>query len=244
LIEKFIPGVEATFTVMSDGTHALQLATAEDNKRLLAGDKGDNTGGTGALSPSSVLTLEQNRQIMQEIVIPVIEGMKQEGIPFVGFLYVGVMIDPDGKIWVIEFNVRFGDPEAEVVLMRLKGSLVELIQLALSKTWDNVYLRWDDRPALGVVVMAKGYPDAPRKGDVVTVLPLPDVDYAHFFWGGVKMVGDQFVTDGGRVGIAVALGSDLEEAQTAAYELARKVHFSDMYFRTDIGNRALARLAK
>lgn len=238
LIEEFIRGEETSFIVMCDGTHVVPLATSQDHKRLLDHDEGPMTGGMGAISPAPIVTPALHARIMNEIVDPTITGMRAKGTPFAGFLYVGLMIDADGNPWVLEFNVRLGDPEASPILFRLKSSLVDLVNHALAGTLDQAVVEWDERAAVGIVVAAAGYPDSPRKGDVISGLPIPSSD-CHFFFGGVKLVDDHFVTDGGRVGTMTALSLGLDQAQHLAYVLADEIEFDGKQMRRDIGDRAL-----
>jgi len=238
VIEDFLQGEEASFIVMSDGRHALALATSQDHKRLLDGDRGPNTGGMGAYSPAPIVTPMIHARVMREIVMPAINGMATDGIPYTGFLYAGLMIDPTGQPRVVEFNCRLGDPETQPIMMRLKTDLVTLVEAALDGRLDQVEAEWDRRTALGVVVAAGGYPDAPRKGDTVTALP-EDRDDCITFHAGTAAVDDGLVTSGGRVLCVTALGDTVRAAQRSAYDAAAQVQFDGMQYRKDIGHRAL-----
>lgn len=240
VIEDYLSGEEASFIVMVDGHHVLPLATSQDHKRLLDGDQGPNTGGMGAYSPAPVITPELHARILREIIRPAVQGMKQEGTPYTGFLYAGLMIGEDGAPRVLEFNCRLGDPEAQVILMRLKNDLSLLIEAALSGELDQVEAEWDRRYALGVVLAAAGYPDKPRKGDVITGLGANGDDY-HVFHAGTALVGDQVVTAGGRVLCVTALGDTVKIAQARAYAVAEGITFPGRQMRRDIGWRAIQR---
>ena len=238
VVEEFLQGEEASFIVMSDGTHALALATSQDHKRLRDGDQGPNTGGMGAYSPAPVVTPKVHARVMREIIQPAIEGMAKDGIPYVGFLYAGLMIDKSGNPKTLEFNCRLGDPETQPIILRLKSDLRELIEAALDGTLDQVEAQWDRRAALGVVVAAHGYPDEPRKGDVITGLPKPDAD-CHVFHAGTRLDGKNLVTSGGRVLCVTALGDSVKMARARAYETLERIRFAGMQFRKDIAHRAL-----
>ncbi|OGA23174.1 MAG: phosphoribosylamine--glycine ligase [Betaproteobacteria bacterium RIFCSPLOWO2_02_FULL_67_26] len=239
VIEQYLDGEEASFIVLADGRHALALATTQDHKRLLDGDRGPNTGGMGAYSPAPVVTPAVHARVMREVIQPALAGMEQDGTPYSGFLYAGLMISRDGKIKVLEFNCRMGDPETQPILMRLKSDLVGLIEHALAGTLDRVEAEWDRRIALGVVLAAHGYPDAPRKGDAIHGLPAPEED-CHVFHAGTALNGRDVVVNGGRVLTVTALGGNLNAAQRRAYEVAERIRFEGMQFRRDIGHRALA----
>jgi phosphoribosylamine--glycine ligase len=239
VIEDYLDGEEASFIVLSDGRHALPLATSQDHKRLLDGDHGPNTGGMGAYSPAPVVTPAVHARVMREVIQPVLAGMEKDGSPYRGFLYAGLMIGRDAKIKVLEFNCRMGDPETQPILMRLKSDLVGLLEHALAGTLDRVEAEWDRRIALGVVLAAHGYPDAPRKGDAIHGLPAPQED-CHVFHAGTALNGKDIVTAGGRVLTVTALGGNLSAAQRRAYEIAEKIRFEGMQYRRDIGHRALA----
>jgi phosphoribosylamine--glycine ligase len=238
VIEGYLEGEEASFIVLADGRHALALATSQDHKRLLDGDCGPNTGGMGAYSPAPVVTPAVHARVMREVIQPALAGMAKEGTPYCGFLYAGLMIGREGQVRVLEFNCRMGDPETQPVLMRLKTDLVLLIEHALAGTLDQVEAQWDTRVALGVVLAAHGYPDAPRKGDVIRGLPA-DQDDCHVFHAGTVLAGRDTVTSGGRVLAVTALGGNVSAAQRRAYEVADKIRFDGMQYRRDIGHRAL-----
>ncbi len=242
VIEDFLDGEEASFIAMVDGRHALPLATSQDHKRLRDGDEGPNTGGMGAYSPVPMVTPSIHAKVMREVIQPVIAGMEQEGMPFVGFLYAGLMIGNDGQIRVLESNCRMGDPETQPIILRLKSDLVVLLEHALAGTLDKVESEWDPRTALGVVLAAHGYPDAPRKGDVISGLARPGAaaegDY-HVFHSGTALNGEQVVVSGGRVLCVTALGHNVKVAQSRAYEIAAQIRFDGMQMRHDIGYRAI-----
>ncbi len=248
VIEAFLDGEEASFIVMSDGKHALALATSQDHKRLLDGDRGPNTGGMGAYSPAPVVTPEVHARVMREIIQPTLAGMAAEGTPYVGFLYAGLMISPEGRPYVVEFNCRMGDPETQPILARLKTDLVMLIEAALEGKLDTATADWDRRVALAVVLAAAGYPDNVRKGDVITALPaeptpltLPEDGVLVFHAGTAQRDDGAFVTHGGRVLAVTALGDSVAQAQQRAYAVAEAIHFDGKQMRRDIGHRALAR---
>jgi phosphoribosylamine--glycine ligase len=238
VIEDFLQGEEASFIVMSDGRNALALATSQDHKRLLDGDRGPNTGGMGAYSPAPVVTPTIHARVMREIILPTIHGMAADGIPYTGFLYAGLMISPDGEARTLEFNCRMGDPETQPIMARLKSDLVMLLEAAIDGRLDQVEAEWDRRTALGVVVAAAGYPDAPRKGDVITRLP-EDRDDCITFHAGTALSGGTLVTSGGRVLCVTALGDTVRAAQKSAYDAVERVQFDGMQYRRDIGHRAL-----
>jgi len=240
VIEEFLTGEEASFIVMVDGKHVLPLATSQDHKRLLDGDLGPNTGGMGAYSPAPVVTPEIHARVLREVIQPVVRGMEQEGNPYTGFLYAGLMIDPQGGIKVLEFNCRLGDPEAQPILLRLKSNLLALVDNAVSGTLDKIEVVWDRRTALGVVLAAANYPGTPRKGDVITGLPKQASDDARVFHAGTAMRDGAVVTNGGRVLCATALGDSVKMAQRRAYQLADEIHFDGCQMRHDIGYRAIA----
>lgn len=241
VIEEFLEGEEATFICLCDGHRALPFASSQDHKARDDGDRGPNTGGMGAYSPAPVVTRAVHERIMAEIVEPTIAGMAAEGCPYQGFLYAGLMIMPDGSPRVIEFNCRFGDPEAQPVLMRLESDLVALCQAALAGRLDGVTLAWDPRAALGVVLAAGGYPLDYSKGDVISGLDEAVGDAVKVFHAGTKLVGNDVVTNGGRVLCVVGLGADVSEAQRMAYLAAGKIRWKKVYYRRDIGYRAVAR---
>jgi len=238
VIEEFLEGEEASFIVMADGAHALPLATSQDHKRLQDGDRGPNTGGMGAYSPAPVVTPQLHARVMREIIQPAIAGMAKDGTPYTGFLYAGLMIDKAGNPKTLEFNCRLGDPETQPIMMRLKSDLFALVEHALAGTLDRAAADWDRRPALGVVLAAAGYPDEPRKGDEITVLPKATED-CRVFHAGTKLDGTRLVTNGGRVLCVTALGGSLKMARARAYETADAIRFNGMQLRKDIGHRAL-----
>jgi phosphoribosylamine--glycine ligase len=239
VVEEFLAGEEASFIVMVDGKHVLPLATSQDHKRLLDGDYGPNTGGMGAYSPAPVVTPEIHARVLREVIQPVVRGMEQEGHTYTGFLYAGLMIDPQGGIKVLEFNCRMGDPETQPIMMRLKSNLLTLVEHAVNGTLNKIETEWDRRTALGVVMAAANYPDAPRKGDVITGLP-KKLEDAHVFHAGTTMQDGKVVTNGGRVLCVTALGDMVKMAQKRAYEIADGIHFDGCQMRHDIGYRAIA----
>jgi phosphoribosylamine---glycine ligase len=247
VIEECLVGEEASFIVMVDGENILPLATSQDHKRLLDGDLGPNTGGMGAYSPAPVVTPEIHAKVMREVIRPVVAGMKAEGTPYTGFLYAGLMIGPRGKLGVLEFNCRMGDPETQPIMMRLKSDLVNLVEAAVEGRLDQIEAEWDRRCALGVVMAAAGYPDNPRKGDAITGLDGGDAkpgDDFHVFHAGTAIQDDQVVTSGGRVLCVTALGDTVKIAQTRAYEVAEGIDFAGRQMRRDIGWRAIQRKKK
>jgi len=240
VIEEFLDGEEASFIVMCDGTHALPLATSQDHKRLKDGDEGPNTGGMGAYSPAPVVTPDMHARAMREIIMPTLNGMAQDGIPYTGFLYAGLMIAPDGGVRTLEFNCRMGDPETQPIMLRLKSDLVDLVEAAIHCRLRDTEAEWDRRVALGVVMAAAGYPESPRKGDPIHGLPPPGDDY-HVFHAGTALAGKDVVTAGGRVLCVTALGDNVRAAQIRAYEIAEQIEFAGMQMRRDIGHRAIRR---
>jgi phosphoribosylamine--glycine ligase len=239
VIEEFLHGEEASFIVMADGKHALAMATSQDHKARDNGDKGPNTGGMGAYSPAPIVTPDIHQRVMRDVIEPTLAGMAADGLPYTGFLYAGLMITPDGVIKVLEYNCRFGDPETQPIMMRLKSDLVELCEAALAGNLDKVSSEWDERVALGVVLAAGGYPDNYASGAVISGLPLVEDNNSKVFHAGTQQVGDDIVTAGGRVLCACALGADIKEAQTKAYELAKPIQWNGIYYRTDIGFKAI-----
>jgi phosphoribosylamine--glycine ligase len=225
---------------MCDGESVLPLATSQDHKRLKDGDAGPNTGGMGAYSPAPVVTPAMHARVVREVIMPVMKGMAAEGTPYSGFLYAGLMIDAAGQPKVLEFNCRLGDPETQPILLRFKGDLFDLIERAVDRKLDGYHVQWDRRAALGVVVAAHGYPDAPRRGDAIQGLPPPGEDY-HVFHAGSTLVDGHPVTSGGRVLCVTALGDNIKLAQRRAYEVLAGVRFDGMQFRRDIGHRAIGR---
>jgi phosphoribosylamine--glycine ligase len=241
VIEEFLAGEEASFICMVDGTTALPMATSQDHKRVGDGDTGPNTGGMGAYSPAPVVTPEVYERIMQTVINPTLQGMAQEGHPYTGFLYAGLMIDQQGNPKVIEFNCRFGDPETQPIMMRLQSSLVALIEAALLKTLAHTTAEWDARPAVGIVLAAKGYPGDITKGDAIQLPPSSTGHDCKLFHAGTAMKNGAVVTHGGRVLCATALGETVSQAQTHASQLAEQVSWPGMFMRRDIGWRAIER---
>jgi phosphoribosylamine--glycine ligase len=239
VVEDHLVGEEASFIVMADGRNVLPLASSQDHKRLLDDDQGPNTGGMGAYSPAPVVTPAMHARIMREIILPTVQGMADEGTPYTGFLYAGVMIDAAGNPRTLEFNCRLGDPEAQPMMLRLKSDLVELLVHATNGTLDRIDAEWDRRVALGVVLAAAGYPDGPRKGDPITGLDALPED-CKVFHAGTALGDGRPVTAGGRVLCVTALGETVRQAQRAAYAAVAGIHFDGMQYRKDIGNRALA----
>ncbi len=231
-------GEEASFIVMADGSHILPLASSQDHKRLLDGDVGPNTGGMGAYSPAPVVTPAVHARIMREIIVPAVEGMAADGIPYTGFFYAGVMIDNEGNPRTLEFNCRLGDPEAQPIMMRLKTDLVDLLEHAVEGTLDRIDADWDRRAALGVVLAAAGYPDAPCKGAAISGLEVAPDD-CKVFHAATAQDGERIVTAGGRVLCVTALGETVRQAQRIAYAAVSGIHFDGMQYRSDIGHRAL-----
>ena len=239
VIEECLYGEEASFIVMVDGEHVLPLASSQDHKRLCDGDQGPNTGGMGAYSPAPVVTPAVHARIMREIIDPAVRGMTADGIPYTGFLYAGVMIDPGGAPHTLEFNCRLGDPETQPIMMRLKSDLVDLIDGALNGTLDRVDAEWDRRAALGVVLAAAGYPENPRQGDAISGLDALRDD-CKVFHAGTTLAGGEVVTNGGRALCVTALGETIRQAQRAAYAAVAGIRFEGMQYRKDIGHRAVA----
>lgn len=241
VIEDFLQGEEASFIVMVDGKNVLPLASSQDHKRLGDGDAGPNTGGMGAYSPAPVVTPAVHARAMREVILPAVAGMAKEGTPYTGFLYAGLMIDDTGAVKVVEFNCRLGDPETQPIMMRLKTDLFQLFEHAINGTLDQADAEWDRRVALGVVLAAGGYPDAPRKGDPISGMMFTYPDDAHVFHAGTTMHNDAVLTNGGRVLCVTALGDNVKIAQKRAYEVVESIHFDGMQFRRDIGYRAVGR---
>ncbi|KVD53363.1 phosphoribosylamine--glycine ligase [Burkholderia ubonensis] len=240
VIEQFLDGEEASFIVMVDGKHALALASSQDHKRLLDEDRGPNTGGMGAYSPAPIVTPQMHARVMREIIMPTVRGMEKDGIRFTGFLYAGLMIDKDGNPRTLEFNCRMGDPETQPIMARLKSDFSKVVEQAIAGTLDTVELDWDRRTALGVVLAAHGYPDAPRKGDRINGIPA-ETEQAVTFHAGTTLDGDKLTTSGGRVLCVVGLADSVREAQQHAYETINQINFEGMQYRRDIGYRALNR---
>ena len=241
VIEEFLDGEEASFIVMVDGKHALALASSQDHKRLLDEDRGPNTGGMGAYSPAPIVTPQLHARVMREIIMPTVRGMEKDGIRFTGFLYAGLMIDKDGNPRTLEFNCRMGDPETQPIMARLKSDFSKVVEQAIAGTLDTVELDWDRRTALGVVLAAHGYPDAPRKGDRINGIPAETEQAVTFHAGTTLADGDKLVTSGGRVLCVVGLADSVREAQQHAYDTINQINFEGMQYRRDIGFRALNR---
>ena len=240
VVEEFLEGEEASFIVMVDGKNILPLATSQDHKRLLDHDLGPNTGGMGAYSPAPIVTPELHARVMREIIQPTVQGMAKDGIPYTGFLYAGLMIDAQGNAKTLEFNCRMGDPETQPIMARLKTDLVSVMEHAVAGTLNEVKLDWDRRTALGVVMAAGGYPDAPRKNDVISGIP-EETEHSMTFHAGTKLDNKTLTTQGGRVLCVVGLGDSVRVAQKHAYDALYKIQFEGMQFRRDIGWRALKR---
>ncbi|MEM4989327.1 phosphoribosylamine--glycine ligase [Collimonas sp. H4R21] len=242
VIEEFLAGEEASFIVMVDGKHILPLATSQDHKRLKDDDQGPNTGGMGAYSPAPIVTPALHARVMREIITPTVQGMAKDGIPFSGFLYAGLMIDDKGNPKTLEFNCRMGDPETQPIMARLKTDLLAVMEHAVNGTLDTIELEWDRRTALGVVMAAAGYPDAPRKDDLISGIPAETAD-AVTFHAGTTLSGERLTTSGGRVLCVVGLGDSVKMAQKQAYNVVDAIHFNGAQFRRDIGWRALKKHA-
>jgi len=242
VIEEFLTGEEASFIVIVDGEHVLPMATSQDHKRVGNGDTGPNTGGMGAYSPAPVVTPEIDQRIMDEVILPTVKGMAKEGNRYVGFLYAGLMIAPDGTPKVIEYNCRFGDPETQPIMMRLQSDLVQMCQAALAGDLDQASADWDPRPSVGVVMAAGGYPASYDKGDAITGIPA-ETPTCKVFHAGTTLDGDTLVTSGGRVLCVTALGNTVSEAQRIAYENLKQIQWRGAYYRDDIAYRAIAREA-
>jgi phosphoribosylamine--glycine ligase len=238
VIEAFMAGEEASFIVMCDGTHVVSLATSQDHKRIFEGDQGPNTGGMGAYSPAPVVTPNVHARVMQEIILPTVAGMAKDGAPYTGFLYAGLMIDEQGRPRTVEFNCRLGDPEAQVILMRLKSDLFDVLMHATEGALNQVELQWDRRVALGVVMAAHGYPATPRSGDAITGLPAGRGEL-QVFHAGTTLDDGRLLTSGGRVLCVTALGESVRLAQQRALQAVRGIHFDGALWRNDIGHRAI-----
>ena len=239
VIEEFLAGEEASFIVLVDGKNVCALATSQDHKRLKDGDEGPNTGGMGAYSPAPVVTADVYGRAMREIILPTVRGMEKDGVPFTGFLYAGLMIDGQGQPKTLEFNTRMGDPETQPILMRLKTDFVDVLLAATDGRLDQVELEWDRRTALGVVMAAAGYPESPRKGDLISGLPA-EADDAMVFHAGSQLDAEgKPRTSGGRVLCVTALADSVRQAQQRVYDVARGIHFDGMQYRRDIGHRAI-----
>ena len=239
VVEEFLTGEEASFIVMVDGKNILPLATSQDHKARDNGDQGPNTGGMGAYSPAPVVTPEIHRRAMEEVIIPTVAGMASEGIPYKGFLYAGLMVDSEGTPKVLEYNCRFGDPETQPILMRLQSSLVELCLAGCRGELAGIEVDWDNRPALGVVMAAGGYPESYNKGD--EIIGLDTINNAKVFQAGTRSDNGKLVTNGGRVLCVTALGDNVRKAQEQAYQAVDAIRWKNAYYRTDIGHRAIAR---
>ncbi len=242
VIEEFLAGEEASFIVMVDGKNILPLATSQDHKRLLDNDEGPNTGGMGAYSPAPIVTPQLHARVMREIIVPTVQGMAKDGIPFTGFLYAGLMIDEQGHAKTLEFNCRMGDPETQPIMARLKTDLLTVMEHAVNGTLDTIELEWDRRTALGVVMAAAGYPEAPRKGDAISGIP-PESAECVTFHAGTTLAAHKLSVSGGRVLCVVGLGDSVKMAQKQAYQAVEKIRFDGMQFRRDIGWRAIKRHA-
>jgi len=240
VIEEFLVGEEASFIVMVDGEDVLPMATSQDHKRVGDGDTGPNTGGMGAYSPAPVVTPDVHQRIMEQVIMPTVRGMAEEGNRYTGFLYAGLMISPEGEPKVIEYNCRFGDPETQPIMLRLQSDLVALCQAALAGTLANAEAQWDPRPAVGVVLAAGGYPGSYNKGDEITGIPAETVS-TKVFHAGTQLDGDKLTTNGGRVLCATAMGNSVSEAQALAYDVAKQIDWQGVFFRSDIAYRAIAR---
>jgi len=241
VVEEFLDGEEASFISMVDGTAALPMATSQDHKRVGDGDTGPNTGGMGAYSPAPVVTSDVHARVMREVVEPTVRGMASDGIRFTGFLYAGLMIDKSGAPKVIEFNVRFGDPETQPVMLRLQSDLLDLVDAAIDGRLDSTQAQWDPRPSLGVVMAAENYPATPRLGDAISGWDVPDVEGTKVFHAGTKLEGAHVVTSGGRVLCVCALGDSVADAQRKAYAEVAGISWHGEFHRHDIGWRAIAR---
>ena len=243
VVEEFLPGEEASFIVLCDGRNVLALASSQDHKRLKDGDTGPNTGGMGAYSPAPVVTPEIHARVLREIILPTVHGMAADGIPFTGFLYAGLMIDPQGKVRTLEFNCRMGDPETQPIMARIKSDLTEVFEHAIGGTLDRVEIEWDRRTALGVVMAAHGYPEDPRAGDRIDGLGARAAvsDDCLVFHAGTTLTDGTLTTSGGRVLCVTALGDSVKIAQSRAYAVIDGIRFDGMQYRRDIGHRAVAR---
>ena len=240
VIEEFLHGEEASFIVMVDGKHILPLATSQDHKRLQDNDVGPNTGGMGAYSPAPIVTPAIHARVMREIIVPTVQGMAKDGMPFTGFLYAGLMIDEKGNPKTVEFNCRMGDPETQPIMARLKTDLLGVLEHAVNGTLDTIELDWDRRTALGVVMAAANYPDTPRQGDVISGIPAETIDCVTFHAGTTLHEG-QLRVSGGRVLCVVGMGDSVKVAQKQAYQGVEQIHFDGAQFRRDIGWRAVKR---
>ncbi|PLR30043.1 phosphoribosylamine--glycine ligase [Chimaeribacter coloradensis] len=241
VVEEFLEGEEASFIVMVDGEHVLPMATSQDHKRVGDGDTGPNTGGMGAYSPAPVVSEEIHQRVMEQVIWPTVRGMAAEGNTYTGFLYAGLMISADGQPKVIEFNCRFGDPETQPIMLRLRSDLVELCLAGAEGNLGGKSSVWDERPALGVVLAAGGYPGDYATGQVIHGLPLEEVSDGKVFHAGTRLQDERVVTSGGRVLCVTALGATVAAAQHRAYQLAADIQWEGSFCRRDIGYRAIAR---
>jgi phosphoribosylamine--glycine ligase len=241
VIEEFLQGEEVSFIVAANDQQVIALATSQDHKRRDDGDRGPNTGGMGAYSPAPIVTAQLHQRIMREVIEPTLKGLRDDGNPYLGFLYAGLMIAEDGTPNVLEFNCRLGDPETQPILMRLQSDLIDLCEATLNGTLEQLDVRWDSRAALGVVMAAGGYPDAYRKGDPIGGLDVAAAMPGKVFHAGTRIEGAQIVTDGGRVLCAVGLGETVRAAQQQAYDLVHAIHWNLVQYRLDIGYRAIER---
>jgi phosphoribosylamine--glycine ligase len=241
VIEEYLYGEEASFICMVDGKNILPMASSQDHKARDNGDKGPNTGGMGAYSPAPVVTAEMHDSIMRIVIEPTVKGMADEGYTFTGFLYAGVMINNEGVPKVLEYNVRFGDPETQPIMMRLKSDLVQHCLDAIDGKLNKSETQWDERTSLGVVLAAGGYPDSYDKGDIISGLENTETESTKVFHAGTLLKDGHIVTNGGRVLCAVALGNSVTEAQRLAYQVVNKINWRNIYYRTDIGHRAISR---
>ena len=240
VIEEFLVGEEASIIVIADGKNYLPMATSQDHKARDNGDTGPNTGGMGAYSPAPVVTQEVSERIMRDVIEPTLKGMEKEGYPFTGFLYAGVMIDENGDSKVLEYNVRFGDPETQPIMMRLQSDLVDLIESALGSKLDEAHMEWDQRSSMGVVMAAGGYPDSYDKNDVISGIPI-EAENSKVFHAGTTLKDGQLLTNGGRVLCVVGLGDKVSDAQKEAYSIVRKIEWNNVFYRDDIGHKAIIR---
>lgn len=238
VIEEFLAGEEASFIVIADGKQALSMASSQDHKARDNGDKGPNTGGMGAYSPAPIVTATIHQQVMDKIINPTLKGMADDGMPYTGFLYAGLMISPTGELKVLEYNCRFGDPEAQPIMLRLQSDLVALCEAALTQSLANIGIAWDERCALGVVLAAGTYPDGVAKDDIISGLPDTEID-SKVFHAGTRLVNGHVVTAGGRILCVCALGKNIQQAQQKAYALSNTINWHKIYYRTDIGFKAL-----
>ena len=241
VVEEFLQGEEASFIAMVDGKNILPLASSQDHKARDEGDTGPNTGGMGAYSPAPVVDAAMHDRIMQEVIVPTVEGMESEGRTYTGFLYAGIMITKDGTPKTLEFNCRFGDPETQPIMMRLKSDLVELCLAAIKGNLNECNAEWDERAALGVVTASAGYPASASKGDVITGLDNANNENVKVFHAGTANNNDDIVTAGGRVLCVTGLGESVTEAQTEAYKALKQINYEGIFYRKDIGYRAVQR---